>query len=162
MNQQEFLSRSNTGIVVVDMQLEWVRNLDNKKDLINNQIKIIKQNPSLPAILLEMNPPKYGKTLYLIRESVRDRLEARIDKDNTDGFTNPNLEETLYRFGIKNILFMGTYASACVFSTSRSAIDKGFKIGTNQRLIADMSCDSHTTISKGAFKWYQQNCDYFE
>lgn len=54
--------------------------------------------------------------------------EAEVDKPGFDGFFRSDLQEALQ--GVDNLIVCGLTTECCVFSTIRSAVDRGFKVLT--------------------------------
>jgi nicotinamidase-related amidase len=77
-----------------------------------------------------------GSTFFLpgtrgaeIHESVAPRAnETVVEKNFPNSFRATNLEQTLKRLGVKNLVVAGMMTHMCVDATVRQAADLGYKI----------------------------------
>ena len=58
----------------------------------------------------------------------KDKIIEIPGKLGLNAFINTNLEETLNKHEIEEVMIAGTVASICIDSTGRSAHEKGFKV----------------------------------
>ncbi|MCF7872516.1 isochorismatase family protein [Candidatus Woesearchaeota archaeon] len=128
------------AILIVDMQEHYLNEL-NKKELqkeLQNQIKIIKEavKQNIPIITLKMAGK--GETIKEIKNTIPNtKNNKEIKKYDSNGFNVRELNHTLNKLGVTEIIIMGTNASSCVLWTSVGAIEHKYKITTTKEIILD-------------------------
>lgn len=160
---------TDIGVIIVDMQPHFLKNIDDYKkcNILKNQLDMIEfcDEYKIPIFVLEY----YLEDIYRNKKNKKywintvDKLTARIDrldyqqyliKDYDDGFIGSiydkynyksnSLESLLDEYFIKNIVFMGVNASACVYDTATSAAEKNYNVITSLDIIADPWDDNFT------------------
>lgn len=130
---------SNSVIVVIDAQREYVDGklrldgidasikegsllLDRARKAGTPIIHVV-QNGKPDSVLF--NPA--GPSADILSAFAPRPNEAVIKKSLPNAFAGTNLEETLARFGRKNLVVIGYMTHMCVSSTVRGAVDRGYR-----------------------------------
>ena len=130
---------SDSSIVIIDAQREYV---DGKLRLEGIDASI--QEASLlidrarkagTPIIHVVHKGKPGSALFnpdgpfvdIVSALAPKPNEAIITKSLPNAFAGTNLEETLSRFGRKNLIVIGYMTHLCVSSTVRAALDRGYR-----------------------------------
>lgn len=149
------INPSTFGVVIVDVQENFLNNIwkINKKRLINNHRKLLNlcSKKEIPVTALSYEgggeyPPELKDYLSKYPK------ESFIDKRDTSGFSNPSLERRLHNLGLKEILYTGLNAHACVLSTLLDGIGKGITPVSCGSLVGDTSGYSGISHAKKEFK----------
>jgi len=158
--EKEKTHKSNTAVVVVDMQAGFVDSLEPSvyDDLLSAQNKTLEycrsqgypiylvefagNGPTISDIRYEFDQFKYGKCIYV--------------KGQNNGMGQA-LYNQLKSTGVENIIFTGLNRSICVLSTILGAKNAGFNVMTAGDLTADQPFsyfdkDSNTQISSESMK----------
>ncbi len=97
-----------------------------------------------------------GTRGYEIAERVEiNDSDIIIDgKTTLDAFASTNLEMTLRRLGVENVIFAGQLADLCIESSARTSYDRGFRTWT--------LTDTMTSLVEANREWVANNSfDYF-
>ena len=140
MDEGNIVCAKNIAVMLIDMQSVFTERIEKEelKIMIDNQLIILDlcAKHDIPLIVLEYNGHK--ETLVILQEKIKKIVTKQIIiKSENDGFNNTSLSLQLKEWQIKTILLMGVNASACVWATARSAIERGYNIITSKQLIAD-------------------------
>ncbi|MBS3169893.1 cysteine hydrolase [Candidatus Woesearchaeota archaeon] len=136
--------KNKTAVLLIDMQdyfLKDVAEAELEKE-IPHQIAVLRyaQQHGLPIYVLELERPQNDdrkETTQRLKMVLNDGHYRTIIKREKNGFQKTNLESLLSRGGVEQLVLMGVYASFCVQSTARGAIERGYSIITSPELIAD-------------------------
>lgn len=125
------LRRENTILVVVDIQGNLARVMDDQTFLIENNRKLIKGIKALgiPIMVTEQIP--LGATIPEIAELLPD-LKA-FTKDSFSCCAEDNFMDTIRNANRRQILITGIEAHVCVYQTAVDLISMGYEI----HLVAD-------------------------
>ena len=144
-------------VLLTDMQDGYVRLLspETRKRVIQHQLATIElcAERDVPVIALEMNVLAYGHTLPVLRQALYEvRRSMVLVKPKPDGFYGTDLADLVDAMEADTAFLMGLYASACVRSTGRGALDAGLQIVTSPNVIADKA-----THEGSSLWWYERN-----
>ncbi|MDH5926039.1 hydrolase [Vibrio lentus] len=122
------LNRSNTGLVVVDVQGKLARLVDESDTLISNCGKLIKgaQVLGLPIVSLEQNPEKLGATVDELNDLLSDAKP--IPKFTFNACDKPKFVEAVQDKGVDSWLVCGIESHICVYQTAMGLLDLGYKV----------------------------------
>ncbi|MCR4327606.1 MAG: isochorismatase family protein [Nanoarchaeota archaeon] len=147
------------GIVVVDMQEEFRKEMQPYETLLNSHKKIISfgiEN-EIPIYFLELKAPyrDLGETIEELKSAVKNYPKKQFIKKNySNGFNESPLEGELINYSIENLIVSGVNKNDCVRATVESAIRKGYKIFTSKDLMNEPEFGNN---------FYQKKCEkYFE
>lgn len=80
--------------------------------------------------------------------------ELVINKTSRGAFNSTALERTLLNLGIDSLIFAGVTTSACVDTTARDAVDRGFRAAIVEDATAELDQASHeATLFQFAVRW---------
>jgi|SRR3989344_1041311 len=131
---------SNVGIILVDMQEGFTRNIRDLDTLIESQVKVIWWCAKLdfPLAVLEKEPETYQQTIPYLNGSISEiPRHKKFRKKKMNGFHNRGLEKILRAWKVREVFLMGVYASQCVYSTAKGAKSRGFGVHTSGDVIKD-------------------------
>jgi len=146
---------ANPVALVIDMQPEFLKEVVEKKELIECQSQVLHycRKNNIAAIAVEYT--NNGRTVQPLRKHIaKVPKHAIITKSAPDGFSNSELEKILRGWGADMLLLMGVNASLCVKDTAQGAADAGFKFMTAGQLIAD---EIYFQKRNKELSWYRQN-----
>ncbi|MCC4816263.1 hydrolase [Vibrio lentus] len=137
------LNRSNTGLVVVDVQGKLARLVDDSDTLISNCGKLIKgaQVLGLPIISLEQNPEKLGATVDELNDLLSDAKP--IPKFTFNACDEPKFVEAVQAKDVETWLVCGIEAHICVYQTALGLLELGHKV-----LVVSDCISSRTALNK--------------
>ena len=149
------MDKSNTILLIVDIQEKLIKSITSKNELISNIRKLIKASRilELEIIYSEQNAKKLGNT---IKEIQPIELDSIYDKMSFSCLNCEGLKQQLYRSNKKNIILVGIETHICVLQTCLDLLSNKF----NTYLVLDAissrkSIDHDTAIkrleSAGAF-----------
>jgi len=155
----------NKVLIIVDMQNIFLKNMSskNKKILIQNQLSVIKAcvKKKIPVIELEYDVVGMTKAKTISKlHNLYKPIYTVVKKDN-GGFTNTDLEDTLIKMKVREIILIGINANGCVQDTAMGGINRGYKITTVLDTIANVWRDD-LKLSKSNHIWYQERTSLFE
>ncbi len=141
------------AVVVVDMQEGFLMNINstNRYSLIAMQLQLIEacKKHNVPVIALQYEG--CGKTTQIIAQEIeRNKRNLFLEKNDPNGFDNPELKTALNERGAKNICLTGVYADACVRNTGLGALENKFRIYTANDLITDVT----SSAIESARRWF--------
>jgi len=127
------LSRTNTVLIIVDIQGNLAQAMYDKENLFANNVKLIKgfRALNLPIVFTEQLPQKLGKTLPVISQEL-EGIEP-IAKEDFSCWDEKNFKEKLEKLNCKNIVLTGIECHVCVYQTALDLISNGYNI----HLVAD-------------------------
>ncbi|MDY0131106.1 MAG: isochorismatase family protein [Desulforegulaceae bacterium] len=125
--------KTNTALLVVDVQGNLFNSIFEKEQLKKNLIKLIKgfEILKIPGLFLEQNPKGLGSTISEIKDL--GFMPKKFDKMTFGLKGHEKLFTYLESINIKNIFICGIEAHVCVMQSTRDLIQKGF----NVHLVAD-------------------------
>jgi len=129
------------ALVVMDMSKGEMKNVDNPKKIIKNQVKLVTEfkKHNLPVILVGgSSPKKYKKNPVMIRlwgeefkddpeginivpELLKFKYDLALSKPEYDVFYNTDFEKYCKKKKIDEIYFTGIYSGCCVYFSSAGA-----------------------------------------
>lgn len=135
------LDKSNTGLIVIDVQGKLARLVHHSDDLIINCEKLIKGAKvlGLPIIWLEQNPEKIGSTIGELNSLLVP--QKPISKFTFDACEEPLFMMKISTANIDNWLVCGIEAHICVYQTALHLQLSGY----NVQLVCD--CISSRTLA---------------
>jgi len=146
--------------VLIDMQECYLRyhTLAKRKVLIRSQyqtIDFLSKNNSPIAVLEFVKDDGRTLTIPELETKIEDILHEYFPKEDTSGFTNPDLLTRLREWEVEHLILMGINSSFCVKYTAIDALKQGFSISTSKDLISDSQYFLHPE------KWFKRNCFYY-
>lgn len=151
------------GIVVMDMQYPFTRNLNIKE--FNSQIQAMRKvfqfgmRNDIPLIVVEFEG--YGPTISDISWSLKHFPNKRkTSKRNPDMFTVPELRSLLYEVDISELCMTGIYAGRCVLESAISATNLGLNVMTASDLISGQPGQIKRKVA--ALEWFSSNGKLFQ
>jgi nicotinamidase-related amidase len=122
------LNRTNTGLVVVDVQGKLARLVDESDTLIASCGKLIQgaQVLGLPIIRLEQNPEKLGATVDELNDLLSDAKP--IPKFTFNACDEPKFVEAVQAKDVDTWLVCGIEAHICVYQTTMGLLELGYKV----------------------------------
>jgi len=116
----------NSALVLIDVQDKLTSVMHNRKEMIENQIKLIKavQLLGIPIVWLEQNPLKMGKTIPELSSLMQD--QSPISKMSFNCCDCTEFMEKLDKSRHKHILIAGIETHICVYQTAIGLIRSGY------------------------------------
>ncbi len=163
MTIDDFMNRNNTGLVVVDMQPKFLRNIPSSRKLVSKQLDFINKYPNVVTIGVQLNPKINGEIIPSIGNVILDRGGKIVDKDGMSCFDSKDFRIRVQN--LENLFFVGTYTSWCVWESCFDAgknYEKEF--GTCCDLIADAPWEENyfINLTKRRLRWYRENVSFFD
>jgi len=133
---------ADTALLIIDIQNDYfpggAMQLEGADDAGARAAKVLEKfrNDKLPIIHVRHLSTRPGATFFLpgtkgadIHKSVAPRDgEVVVEKNFPNSFRNTNLEETLKKNGVKNLVVAGMMTHMCVDASVRQAADLGYKV----------------------------------
>jgi len=120
------LTKEGTALVIIDIQGNLYRAMDDREALLVNNLKLIRGAVclGLPVLVTEQN--RIGATI----PEIRDLLPGvePIMKDSFSCLGEEKFVEALEASGAKQIILSGIEAHVCVYQTAIDLINKGYKV----------------------------------
>lgn len=122
------LDRTNTGLVIVDVQGKLASLVHDSDTLIANCAKLIQgaQLLGLPIVWLEQNPEKLGPTVDSVRQLLED--VTPISKFTFSGCGEPEFVEAVRQANVENFLLCGIEAHICVYQTALALSQRDYDV----------------------------------
>lgn len=122
------LDRTNTGLVIVDVQGKLASLVHDSDTLMANCAKLIQgaQLLGLPIVWLEQNPEKLGPTVDSVRQLLKD--VTPISKFTFNGCGEPEFVEAVRRANVENFLLCGIEAHICVYQTALALAQRDYDV----------------------------------
>lgn len=122
------LDRTNTGLVIVDVQGKLASLVHDSDTLIANCAKLIQgaQLLGLPIVWLEQNPEKLGPTVDSVRQLLKD--VTPISKFTFNGCGEPEFVEAVRQANVENFLLCGIEAHICVYQTALALAQRDYDV----------------------------------
>ncbi|MDP2750631.1 MAG: isochorismatase family protein [Nanoarchaeota archaeon] len=139
-------------IIDVDYYRLWSREDAKKVKNMRNLVSSV-YNQKIPIIFSEFG---LGTEESLIRAA---RKPIRFTKSHENAFYNTNLQYILEKLETKEIIVGGFHIAACVYYTSRSAVERGFKVHTSKDILIGGDYGlMHSEIGR----FYRNNTNFIE
>lgn len=107
----------------------YSKHIENE-DLVGENTKLLFEKKSLPFGSYQKGDK--GSDIYFLQPDKNDLI---LEKTTWDLFSNPQLNETLHKKGIENLIITGAETECCVFSTVSSAYREGYNVFIPQDLV---------------------------
>lgn len=122
------LDRTNTGLVIVDVQGKLASLVHDSDTLIANCAKLIQgaQLLGLPIVWLEQNPEKLGPTVDSVRQLLKD--VTPISKFTFNGCGEPEFVEAVRQANVENFFLCGIEAHICVYQTALALAQRDYDV----------------------------------
>lgn len=152
---------SNIGILIIDMQVNFVNEIQDPNLVIENQIQFIENHPNIPIFLIESDYERFGPTENDLKYNIfKNNFKEKIIKPENDAFFKTSLDDYLKQSEIKELILFGIYTSRCVIETAITAIQKQYSVIIYKNCIADRYNRDKQTLNE-ALNWFNQNCQVF-
>lgn len=122
------LKRSNTGLIVVDVQGKLARMINESELIINNIVTLIKgaQLLEIPIIWVEQYPKGLGPTVEEIQVVLSEELP--IEKITFSAYKNDMFKKAIELTGRQTFLLTGIESHVCVYQTGASLLANNYDI----------------------------------
>lgn len=136
------------ALLVIDVQNAMVEAAHRGEELLENIGVLLEEarGAEAPVIFVQHDGDEYyepmmpGRPGWQIHERVAPRQEdSVIRKQESDSFCGTALEEELRSRGIGRVVVTGMSSEACVDTTCRSALSRGYAV--------TLAADTHTTVN---------------
>jgi nicotinamidase-related amidase len=127
-NKSQRLTRSATGLLVVDIQARLLPAIFEKERLVQNAVRLIKGAGvfGLPVFVTEQYPMGLGPTVPEVAAAVPGF--APVEKLAFSSCGAPGFSETLRTRGLTSLLLCGIEAHVCVCQTCLDLLAEGFSV----------------------------------
>jgi nicotinamidase-related amidase len=137
-----FPDRSNTALVIIDVQRDVVANAHDRDAVIANINRLLEQARSTdtPVIWVQHSDeemPEGSDGWQYVDELRRDESEPLVHKHYGDSFEETDLEDLLAARKVGRLVVAGAQTDACIRSTLHGALVRGYD--------ATLVSDAHTT-----------------
>jgi nicotinamidase-related amidase len=153
-------------IVLIDMQYGFLgknvfKKIDKKLDftIITHQAEVLRfcHRTNTPVIVVESAHLFLGRTICPLLTIVERIPRYRyVHKIKNSAFSTPEMSMYLDEFCAQTLLIMGVDADACVFDTTRTAVQK-YEVLTSSTLMSGYAPD----VEYERKEWYRQNTTYY-
>ncbi|MBR9683410.1 isochorismatase family protein [Candidatus Woesearchaeota archaeon] len=124
------------GVLVVDMQLEFLQDRSYRKKLIQRHKLLLKYCAEYDIPTVDINYLNCGMTVRPIRKAMkRIRRKYHLIKDDQNAFLQEELTSQLQEWDISTVFITGVYYPACVYKTAQGALDNGFSIMSAKNIV---------------------------
>lgn len=122
------LNRSNTGLIIVDVQGKLASLVHESEEVIENIITLIKgaEILELPIIWLEQYPKGLGSTIDEIKNQLKDQLP--IEKMTFSAYQNKEFTHALEDTNCTSFLLTGIESHVCVYQTGADLLTNNYDI----------------------------------
>ncbi|MDF2178488.1 hydrolase [Aliiglaciecola sp. CAU 1673] len=122
------LTKSNTGLLIVDVQGSLAQRVHEPNRLKANLIKLVKgaQVLQLPILWLEQNPDKLGQTISELKECLL-KSTYPIAKTSFNGFGCADFANAIESSQRRHWLVCGIEAHICVYQTTMGLLERGYR-----------------------------------
>jgi nicotinamidase-related amidase len=135
-------NRSNTALIVIDLQNGVVANAYRRHEVLNTVKTLVERarGMDVPVVWVrhtdeELKPS--SEAWQIVAELSPAPGEAIIDKNYRDAFEDTTLEHVLSTLGVGKLIVTGAQTDMCIRSTLHGAIVRGYD--------ATLVSDAHTT-----------------
>jgi len=147
--------RTQYGVIVIDMQEFFLRDIAERKALIANQKAVLKvcakqdipvlivsyaplTADDLPAGTLEKLSGGYWKPIPEIKEVVADIPRASyFTKSSNSALSNAEVRKQLKSWNITDICTLGVNTATCITESVEDALGMGYRVHSAKTLITD-------------------------
>jgi nicotinamidase-related amidase len=134
--------RSQTALLVIDVQNDVVANAHNRDGVIANIATLVgkARADSVPVVWVQHsddNLPQGSDGWEYVPELTRDESEPLVHKEYADSFEATDLEAVLAERKVGHLIVAGAQTDECIRSTLHGAIVRGYD--------ATLVSDAHTT-----------------
>lgn len=145
------LSRSSAMLIVIDIQGNLFKAMQDKENLLLNAAKMIKGAKafSLPVIITEQIPEKLGQTIPELASELNG-IE-RISKETFSSWENNKFREKLQSTSRRQVIIMGIESHICVYQTVVDLIDNGYEVHVVADIVSSRT-KSNSDIGLAAMK----------
>ncbi len=122
------ISRSDSILVVIDIQGNLYQAMQDKENLLINAAKVIRGAKifNLPIIVTEQIPEKLGQTIPDLARELNG-IES-IGKESFSCWGNKRFRENLESLGRSKVIILGIESHVCVYQTTVDLIDNGYNV----------------------------------
>src|SRR5690625_4564200 len=122
------LNKSNTGLIIVDVQGKLASIVHESEEVIENLITLIKgaEILDLPIIWLEQYPKGLGPTIDVIKNQLKGQLT--IEKMTFSAYKNKAFKQALEETDCTSFLLRGTESPVCVYQTGADLLASNHSI----------------------------------
>lgn len=122
------LEKTNTGLIIIDVQGKLARLVHESEQLIENIITLIKgaQILEMPIIWVEQYPKGLGPTVEEIQNQLKDQLA--IEKMTFSAYKNKDFKEAIHDTDCDAFLLTGIESHVCVYQTGADLVANNFEI----------------------------------
>ncbi len=138
---ENLLSRKSTALVIVDIQEDLARVMEERFQVIDNVTRLVKgfQILGLPMFPMEQYPKGLGRTVEQVRALLEDH--DIVEKKSFSILLVPSMLEGLRKSNIKQVVLVGMETHVCI---SQSAFDLQ-NLGYQVHVVADGVCSRKET-----------------
>ena len=159
VSENQAQEKNDLAVLLIDMQepfLEMVNQTEFNEELAYQQavLDYCKDN-NVPVIVVNFRDqgPLIPELKYKVDQL---KFKDEVIKPSVSGFHDTDLNIKLIGMGIKRVLLMGVYASACVRGTAEDAVERNYQIMASTQLMAD-----HETFGNNeSIEWYKRHGIY--
>ena len=139
VNSSENYQTGSIGIVIVDMQDEFLSNVreSDVEALVGNQERLLQiaSDHDYPVAIVQT--PGYGLLNERVRNASRGVLRTKyVEKQSHSGFNGTDLESHLVDWNSKVFIPSGVNSTKCVYDTVQDGIMRGFDVIASPLLMA--------------------------
>jgi nicotinamidase-related amidase len=122
------LNRTSTALVIIDIQVNLYKAMQEKESILVNALKLIKGANvfGIPIIVTEQIPEKLGATLPAVIEVLES--SETISKDSFSCWGNNHFQERIKALGRHDIIILGIESHVCVYQTAIDLMGNGYKV----------------------------------
>lgn len=122
------LKKSNTGLIVVDVQGKLARLVHDSEHVIENICKLIKGAHilNIPILWVEQYPAGLGPTVEEIQELLKDHLP--IEKITFSAYKNTEFRKAIEATECNSFLLTGIESHVCVYQTGADLLANDYEI----------------------------------
>src|SRR5690625_2088775 len=122
------LNKSNTGLIIVDVQGKLASVVHESEKVIENIITLIKgaEIIELPIIWLEQYPKGLGPTIYEINVQIKGQLP--IEKMTFSAYKNEAFKQALEETDCTSFLLTGIESHVCAYQTGADLLANNYNI----------------------------------
>lgn len=122
------LKKTNTGLIVVDVQGKLARMVHESEQIIENIIHLINgaQILNIPIIWVEQYPKGLGPTVEEIKAVLKDKIP--IEKITFSAYKNNEFKQAIETTGCNAFLLTGIESHVCVYQTGADLIARDYEV----------------------------------
>lgn len=137
------LTAENSGLIVIDMQVNLYRVMQEQESILENNCKIIRGANVLeiPVVVTEQVPAKIGPTIPGVAEHLKG-IKA-ISKESFSCWRNEDFVKAVTAQGRRQLVVTGIETHVCVYQTVMDLLQAGYQV----YVVAD-AVSSRTSANK--------------